>query len=285
VRNYECIIFRKTTIDQLLTKHLHPGLLTDPSKVNYSTAIQSKWRVETNMHVGCMGLAPKEVDYADSVPPMPYGGNLDNKRIGIGATMYYPVAVSGGLLSMGDAHLAQGDGELDGTAIETSITGKFQITLIAKDEIADNPPFLKDLDYPLLENSNEWVAHGFSYQNYLTELGYHNGTNTGLGIYGKSSVDRAVGNAMRNGKALLMNKGYSEDEAITLMSVAADFGITQVVDGNWGAHVAIQKKALKEMIYAAPNQCGFAGARLQASWIMMLLMPLLALFHATVAKC
>jgi acetamidase/formamidase len=52
------------------------------------------------------------------------GGNLDDRRIGKGATLYYPVAVAGGLLSMGDAHLAQGDGELDGTAIETSITGE-----------------------------------------------------------------------------------------------------------------------------------------------------------------
>ena len=49
-----------------------------------------------------------QVDFADSVPPMPYGGNLDNRRIDKGATMYYPVAVAGALLSMGDAHLAQG---------------------------------------------------------------------------------------------------------------------------------------------------------------------------------
>ena len=66
------------------------------------------------MHVGCMGLAPASHDVVDSIPPMPSGGNLDDKRIGVGTTMYYPVEVAGALLSMGDAHMAQGDSELDG---------------------------------------------------------------------------------------------------------------------------------------------------------------------------
>lgn len=61
---------------------------------------------------------------------MPTGGNLDNKRIGKGTTMFYPVEVAGALLSMGDAHTAQGDSELDGTGIETSVTGDFKITVI-----------------------------------------------------------------------------------------------------------------------------------------------------------
>jgi acetamidase/formamidase len=61
-----------------------------------------------------------------------FGGNIDNRRIGKGATMYYPVQVSGALLSMGDAHAAQGDSELDGTAVETSITARVKITLHKK---------------------------------------------------------------------------------------------------------------------------------------------------------
>jgi acetamidase/formamidase len=76
-------------------------------------------------------LAPASHDLVDFIPPiMPTGGNLDNKRIGIGTTMYYPVEVVGGLLSMGDAHAAQGDSELDGMGIETSLTGKFKLTVI-----------------------------------------------------------------------------------------------------------------------------------------------------------
>ena len=89
-----------------------------------------KAKIPVNMHVGCMGLAPASHDSVDSIPPMPTGGNLDDKRIGKGTTMYYPVEVAGALLSMGDAHMAQGDSELDGTGIETSITGTFKITLI-----------------------------------------------------------------------------------------------------------------------------------------------------------
>ena len=102
-----------------------------------------------NMHVGCMGLAPSSHDSVDSIPPMPTGGNLDDKRIGKGTTMYYPVEVAGALLSMGDAHAAQGDGELDGTAIETSITGKFKITVHKKASFS--LPWQPILDFPLGE--------------------------------------------------------------------------------------------------------------------------------------
>jgi hypothetical protein len=64
---------------------------------------------------------------------------------------------------------------------------------------------------------------------------------------------------MRNGKTLLMNKGYTEDEAITIMSTGGDFGITQVVDGNWGAHVTIPKFVIGEKsgtIYQSTVACG-----------------------------
>ena len=118
------------------------------------------------MHVGCMGLAPKSHDSVDSIPPMPTGGNLDNKRIGVGTTMYYPVEVAGALLSMGDAHAAQGDGEIDGTAIETSITGTFKITLIKKTD-ADKPAWFPILDFPLGETADTFIVHGFTETDYL----------------------------------------------------------------------------------------------------------------------
>jgi acetamidase/formamidase len=57
-------------------------------------------RIPINYHVGTMGLAPESHDFVDSIPPMPSGGNLDNKRIGVGMTMFYPVEVAGGLISM-----------------------------------------------------------------------------------------------------------------------------------------------------------------------------------------
>ena len=82
------------------------------------------------------------------------------------------------------------------------------------------------------------MLHGFSYPNYLAELG----PDAQSKIYEKSSVDLAMRDAFRKMRRFLMTtKGLSEDEAISLMSVAVDFGVTQVVDGNWGVHAIIRK--------------------------------------------
>ena len=105
-----------------------------------------------------------------------------------------------------------------GTAIECSLTGTFQLVLHKRERLAGTP--LADLDYPLLETSDEWVAHGFSFANYLAELGDKAQTE----IFGKSSLDRAMRDAFRKMRHFLMTKGLSEDEAISLMSVAVDFG-------------------------------------------------------------
>jgi acetamidase/formamidase len=68
-----------------------------------------------------------------------------------------PVEVDGGLLSMGDAHAAQGDSELDGTGIETSITGRFRVTVIKKENFT---PAQTSLDFPLGETEKDWMVHG-----------------------------------------------------------------------------------------------------------------------------
>ena len=129
-------------------------------------------------------------DVVDSIPPGYFGGNMDNWRIGKGATMYYPVAVPGGLFSVGDSHAAQGDSELCGTAIEMSLTGTFQLVLHKKDKLTGS---LAGLNYPLLETQDEWVLHGFSFANYLEELG----PTAQQDIYKKSSIDLALRDAFR----------------------------------------------------------------------------------------
>jgi acetamidase/formamidase len=97
---------------------------------------------------------------------------------------------------------------------------------------------LAGLDYPLLETQDEWVLHGFSFANYLEELG----AKAQQEIYEKSSIDLALKDAFRKMRKFLMTtKGLTEDEAISLSSVAVDFGVTQVVDGNWGIHAIIKK--------------------------------------------
>jgi acetamidase/formamidase len=150
--------------------------------------------------------------------------------------MYYPVAVDGALLSVGDPHASQGDSELCGTAIECSLTGTFQLILHKRADLGGTA--LESLDFPMIETADDWVMSGFSYPNYLADLG----TNAQSEIFAKSSIDLAMRDAFRKMRGFLMHtKGLTEDEAISLMSVAVDFGITQVVDGNWGVHAIIKK--------------------------------------------
>jgi acetamidase/formamidase len=214
----------------------YPGVPVNHATVQEKTGVLKNLRIPIRPHFGVLGLAPAEADMVDSIPPSYVGGNIDDWRIGKGATMYYPVAVPGGLLSAGDSHASQGDSELCGTAIECSLTGTFQLVLHKRDALAGTA--LADLGYPLLATQDEWVVHGFSYPNYLKELG----ADAQSKIYEKSSVDLAMRDAFRKMRHFLMTtQGLSEDEAISLMSVAVDFGVTQVVDGNWGVHAVIKK--------------------------------------------
>lgn len=214
----------------------YPGVPVDHGTVEKTYGILKNARIPIRPHFGVIGLAPAEADIVDSIPPGYFGGNIDNWRIGKGATMYYPVAVPGGLLSVGDPHASQGDSELCGTAIECSLTGTFQLILHKKATL--NGTILAGLAYPLLETQDEWVLHGFSYANYLAELG----ADAQKLIYERSSVDRALRDAFRKMRHFLMTtQGLSEDEAISLTTVAVDFGITQVVDGNWGVHAVLRK--------------------------------------------
>lgn len=214
----------------------YPGVPVDHATVKENHGILKGVRIPIRPHFGVIGLAPKEADIVDSIPPSYTGGNIDNWRIGKGATMYYPVAVDGALLSAGDPHASQGDSEMCGTAIECSLTGTFQLILHKKADLAGTP--LEQLDYPMLETQNEWLVHGFSFANYLAELG----PKAQSEIYGKSSVDLALRDAFRKMRHFLMTtKKLSEDEAISLITVGCDFGITQVVDGNWGVHAVIRK--------------------------------------------
>ncbi len=216
----------------------YPGVPVDHKTIKENWGILKNVRVPIRPHFGVMGVAPKEADIVDSIPPSYTGGNIDNWRIGKGGTMYYPVAVDGALFSMGDPHAAQGDSELCGTAIECSLSGTVQLILHKAKDTVKTP--LDKLQYPLLETQTEYLVHGFSFANYLGELGEKAQSD----IYGKSSVDLALRDAFRKMRHFLMTtQGLKEDEAVALMSVGVDFGVTQVVDGNWGVH-AILKKAL-----------------------------------------
>jgi acetamidase/formamidase len=163
-------------------------------------------------------------------------GNIDDWRIGKGATMYYPVAVEGALFSVGDPHAAQGDSELCGTAIEMSLTGVFQFILHREEDLAGSA--LEGLDHPMLETSDEWVVYGFSFPNYLRQIG----PQAQRDVARLATLDAAMLDAFKKLRRFLMQvHGLTEDAAISLMSVAADFGVTQVVDGNLGVHAILRK--------------------------------------------
>lgn len=214
----------------------YPGVLVAPETIERHPALRGV-RIPLRPHFGVIGVAPRETDLVDSVPPCYFGGNLDNWRLGKGAAVYLPVSVPGALLSVGDPHAAQGDGELGGTAIECSMTGTLKIVLHKKADLVGRP--FADLTYPLIETQSEWVLTGFSHPNYLAEFGVKGQSE----VYTKSSLDLAMKDAFRKVRRFLMNtRGLSEDEAIALISAAVDFGVTQVVDGNWGVHAILSKR-------------------------------------------
>src|SRR6266542_19252 len=114
-----------------------PGTIVPPDSTRRVPALVGV-RVPLRPHFGVMGVAPAESGKVNSIPPGDFGGNVDDRRIGPGATMYYPVQNDGALFFVGDPHMAEGDGELSGTAIESSANGLLQLT-VRRDVPTDSP--------------------------------------------------------------------------------------------------------------------------------------------------
>jgi acetamidase/formamidase len=159
---------------------------------------------------GSIGVAPPpSMGRIDSAPPGLHGGNLDNKDLTAGSVLYLPVHVPGALLEIGDGHAAQGNGEVDITAIETSLVGTFRVA-VRKD---------LHLTWPRAETPTHWIAMGMDRD---------------LWSAAKMAVRQAV-------ELLASQHGLSKDDAYMLASVACDVEVTQLVDGNVGVHVRIPK--------------------------------------------
>ncbi len=162
---------------------------------------------------GSMGVAPAPaLGRVSSNPPSRHAGNLDNKELVAGTTLYIPVFVKGALLEVGDGHAAQGDGEVDQTAIETNLRGRLQL-IVRKD---------MKLDWPRGETPTHWITMG---------------TDTSLVVATKTAVKEMV-------TFLQQTKGITQTEAYQAASMAADLHITQLVDGNVGVHMMIAKSYL-----------------------------------------
>jgi acetamidase/formamidase len=162
---------------------------------------------------GSIGVAPPSVmRRLSSGPPGAHAGNLDNKELVAGSTLYLPVHVAGGLISMGDGHALQGDGEVTLMALETSLRGTVQI-LVRKG---------KQIRWPRAETPTHYIA-----------MGLHPDLNEAARIATREMID-----------FLVSEKGMSRDEAYMLCSLAVDLRVTQLVDDTKGIHAMLPKSVI-----------------------------------------
>ncbi len=162
---------------------------------------------------GVMGVAPApSAGMVSSVPPGRHGGNIDNKELVPGATLYLPVHVDGALFSVGDGHGVQGDGEVCLTAIETGLIGTFELHL--------HPG--RALDWPYAETPTHLITMAFD---------------PDLNVCATIALREMIA-------AICSRTGLSREDAYTLCSLAADLRITQVVNGSKGVHAMLEKRYL-----------------------------------------
>jgi acetamidase/formamidase len=165
----------------------------------------------TRPFFGVMGVAPlPSMGRISSMPPGVHTGNLDNKDLAAGATLYLPIYAEGALFSVGDAHAAQGHGEVDLSAIETGNRGTFQL-IVRKD---------MKLTWPRAETATHWIVMGLN-----------------------PNLEEAMKMAVRETISFLTERfpKLSRQEAYMIASIAVDYHVTQVVDGTKGIHGMIPK--------------------------------------------
>jgi acetamidase/formamidase len=160
---------------------------------------------------GSIGLAPApEIGRLSSNPPGKHAGNMDNRELVAGSTLYIPVFARGALFEIGDGHAAQGDGEVDQTAIETSLRGRLQLT-VRKD---------MKLKWPRAETATDYIS--------MT-------TDPDLAVATKGAIQEMI-------DFLVAEKHLTQHQAYQLVSVAGNVAITQLVDKpNLGVHVKLPK--------------------------------------------
>jgi acetamidase/formamidase len=164
---------------------------------------------------GSMGVAPPAAaGRISSNPPGIHAGNLDNKELVAGTTLWIPVHVAGALFEVGDGHAAQGDGEVDQTAIETSLRGRLQL-VVRKGMM---------LAWPRAETPAHFIAMG---------------TDEDLTKATRIAVQEMI-------DFIAATRGLDKHAAYQLTSIAADVAVTQLVDGRVGVHVKLPKSIFKD---------------------------------------
>ena len=177
---------------------------------------------------GVMGVAPPpDWGTISTKEPRAHGGNLDNKEVGEGASLFLPVWVEGANFSAGDGHGVQGDGEVCINALEICLTGTFTLTLhknMASGGAgpAGSRPRAPLLAYPRAETATHFIS-----------MGMH------------EDLDVAMKTALREMIAFICTRSnLSRNQAYMLCSLAGDLRVTQTVDGNKGVHMLLAKARL-----------------------------------------
>ena len=187
----------------------------DALKMTGSTAIgAAEFRVGLSPFLGLIGLAPNEAGTHSTRPPRRTGGNIDCKELVRGSSLFLPIEVEGAMLSLGDGHALQGDGESSGTAIECPMD-MADVTVILHEEWS--------LSMPRANTPAGWITFGF-----------HEDLNEAAAV----ALDEMV-------QLLQQFHGISKTEAAALSSVAVDLHITQVVNGVKGVHAILPHGAIR----------------------------------------
>ncbi len=164
---------------------------------------------------GSMGVAPDPaLGRVSSTPPGRHAGNIDNKELVAGTTLYIPVFVQGALFEVGDAHAVQGDGEVDQTAIETSMRGRLRLTVRKGMKLA----------WPRAETPTHFISMA---------------TDVDLAVATRAALQEMI-------DFLAASKGLTKHEAYQLTSIAGDVAVTQLVDQTLGVHVKMPKGIFKK---------------------------------------
>ena len=159
---------------------------------------------------GIMGVAPRaEYGAVSSIEPREFGGNLDNKELVAGTTLLLPVWADGALFSAGDGHAVQGDGEVNLMALETPMSGTFELILHKG----------KSLTFPRALTPTHYIAMG---------------TDPDLDDAAKQALREMI-------KWLVELKGWAPEDAYTFCSLACDLRVTQLVDGHKGIHAMVAR--------------------------------------------
>ncbi len=178
--------------------------------------VNSGIKIPLKPFFGILGVATPETS-RNSIPPGAYGGNIDNRELQAGAKIFLPIFVPGALFSIGDGHSAQGDGEVNVTAIETSMNGRIMLKL--RQDL--------QLKTPIAETPTDFITMGFG-----------------------ETLDAALELALKNMINFLERfTNLSPEDAYVLCSLAVNFRITQVVNSPFkGVHGILSKSIFSKSI-------------------------------------